>query len=143
MAAAAATRLTQAFAGTTRMAAQQAARAAAVADSVVHVSCTMNNVHVTVSDLEGQVVARASGGMLGHKHRARATPQAASEVAQQAAAKAVAAGHQAAHVQLKGPSRGRGQILRGIMGAGMRVLDIRDVTPIPTNGCRPPHARRL
>lgn len=121
----------------------QQARAAAAADATVHVACTMNNILCTVSDLEGRVVARSSGGMVGLKHRARSTPQAGSAVANQAAQRAVSAGHKVVHVELRGPSRGRGQILRGILNAGLRVADIRDVTPLPTNGCRPPHARRL
>ncbi len=113
------------------------------ADSIIHVSSTMNNVHVTVSDLEGAVVSRSSGGMTARKHRARATPQAAAAATNQAVAKAVAKGHRASHLQFKGPSRGRGQVLQEVIKAGIRVLDIRDVTPTPTKGCRPPHARRL
>jgi small subunit ribosomal protein S11 len=116
---------------------------APAADAVGLVSSTSNNVFVTVSDLAGRVVSRATGGMLGYKHRARASPQAGSEVAAQAAAKAVAAGHRAAHLRLQGPSRGRGQVLRGIVKAGLALVDIRDVTPVPTPGTRPPAARRL
>ena len=137
------TRLSAAFAGTSRAAASSQLRAASAADGTVHGACTMNNIMCTVSDLEGRVVARSSGGMVGLKHRARATPQAGSSIANQAAVKAVSAGHKVVHVELRGPSRGRGQILRGILNAGLRVADIRDVTPLPTNGCRPPASRRL
>lgn len=133
----------------------------------------MNNVHCVVSDIEGQVVSKCSGGMVGLKHRARAAPLAGIEISRKAVEKAVARGFSLAHVRLKGPSRGRGQLLQaspprcllpfhhsstrarvlcpwpgflcvqGIAAAGMRVADIRDVTPYPTNGCRPPSARRL
>lgn len=103
----------------------------------------MNNIHVTVSNLDGDVISRCSGGVVGYKHRARASPQAASDIAQQAVEKAVAAGYKNTHVELKGPSRSRGQILRGISNTGIKIYDIRDVTPMPTNGCRPKSARRL
>jgi small subunit ribosomal protein S11 len=138
--AAAVARIGAAFAG-----GSLAARAAAAAapDCVVHASCTMNNIHVTVANLEGQVVSRASGGTVGQKHRARASPTAALDVASAATAKAVEAGHKVGHVHLRGPSRARGQLLRGIQTAGMRIFDIKDVTPMPTNGCRPKAARRL
>lgn len=137
--AAIASKISNTFAGTQR----NVLSAANAADTIVRVSSTMNNIYVTVSDIEGRVVSRASGGMLGLKHRQRATPQAGQAVAEQAVNKAVAAGHKVASVEMKGPSRGRGQILRGIMNGGLRVISIRDTTPIPTNGCRPPAARRL
>ena len=115
----------------------------AAADSVVHVSCTINNILVSVSTLDGNVISRCSGGMLGLRHRQRASGSAATDIARQACQKAVEAGFKVAHVHLKGPSRSRGQALRGIQGGGMRIADIRDVTPTPTNGCRPKAARRL
>lgn len=123
--------------------AMPALSAARTADSVVNVSCTMNNIHVAVSNIEGQVVSRCSGGMLGYKHRQRASAIAAREIGQAAAKKAFEAGYRVSHVQLKGPSKGRSQVLRGIQLGGLNVYDIRDVTPIPTNGCRPKHMRRL
>lgn len=113
------------------------------ADSVVHIKCTMNNIQITISNLEGQIISRSSGGVVGEKHRQRASPVAAKLVAEQAANKAVAAGYKVAHVEVKGPSRGRGILLRGLQTAGLRITDIRDVTPVPTNGCRPKAARRL
>jgi small subunit ribosomal protein S11 len=120
-----------------------AAAVSRAADSVVTVNCTMNNIHVAVSNIEGQVVSRCSGGMLGYKHRQRASGIAAREIGQQAAKKAFDAGFRMSHVELKGPSKGRAQVLRGIQLGGLNVNDIRDVTPIPTNGCRPKHMRRL
>ena len=112
-------------------------------DSVVHVNCTMNNIVVSVSTLDGEVISRCSGGMIGLKHRARASASAATDIARNAAQKAVEKGFKVTEVRLKGPSRSRGQILRGIQGAGMKISEIRDMTPMPTNGCRPPAARRL
>lgn len=112
-------------------------------DNVVHVNCTMNNIVVSVSTLDGEVISRCSGGMIGLKHRARASASAATDIARSAAQKAVEKGFKVTEVRLKGPSRSRGQILRGIQGAGMKISEIRDMTPMPTNGCRPPAARRL
>ena len=112
-------------------------------DNVVHVNCTMNNIVVSVSTLDGEVISRFSGGMIGLKHRARASASAATDIARSAAQKAVEKGFKVTEVRLKGPSRSRGQILRGIQGAGMKISEIRDMTPMPTNGCRPPAARRL
>jgi small subunit ribosomal protein S11 len=120
------------------------ARAAATADARVRVAATANNVHVTISDLEGRVVSRASGGMvLASKHRARASPAAGAAAVGAAAAKAYAAGHRLAHLELAGPSRGRGGLLRALADAGIDVADIRDTTPVPMPGTRPPAARRL
>jgi small subunit ribosomal protein S11 len=112
-------------------------------DSVVHVNCTMNNIHVCVSNLDGQVLAKCSGGVLGYKHRERASPVAAREIAENVGKKAIESGYKLSHVHMQGPSRGRSQVLRGLTSAGLKIADIRDVTPMPTNGCRPPHTRRL
>lgn len=113
------------------------------ADSTVTVTATLNNIHVVVSNIDGQIVSKFSGGMVGQKHRQRTNPSAAAEIGEKAAKKAYDAGHRIAHVHVKGPSRSRGVILRGITVGGLKVLDIRDITPQPTNGCRPKHARRL
>ena len=113
------------------------------ADSVVRVASTRNNMHITVSDLEGRVISRSSGGMVGRKHRERASPEAAQAAAEQAVAKAVAKGFKMSHLEMKGSSTGRGQVLRGILSAGLNVKSIRDTTPVPTPGVRPPAARRL
>ena len=113
------------------------------ADCVVRVRSSRNNVHITVSDLDGLVVSRSSGGMVGRKHRERALPEAAQEVAEQAVAKAVAKGFKMGHLEMQGSSSGRGHTLRGIMVAGLAVKSIRDTTPVPTPGVRPRAARRL
>lgn len=120
-----------------------AAAAAGMPDAVVTVTCTLNNMHVTVSNLEGQIVAKSSGGLVGFKHRERAGRDAGTAAGEMVAKKAFEAGYRVAHVHVKGPSRGRGSVLRGIQVGGLRVFDIRDMTPMPTNGCRPPHKRRL
>ena len=113
------------------------------ADSVVRVQSSRNNMHISVSDLEGRVISRSSGGMVGRKHRERATPEAAQAAAEQAVAKAVAKGFKMSHLEMKGSSSGRGQILRGILLAGLNIKSVRDTTPVPTPGVRPPAARRL
>jgi small subunit ribosomal protein S11 len=116
---------------------------AGAADSVVHVNVTMNNIVVSVATLDGNVVSRCSGGVLGLRHRQRASPAAGTDIARAAAQKAFERGFRVSRVHLKGPSRARGQVLRGLQAGGLRVADIRDVTPVPTNGCRPKAARRL
>ena len=112
-------------------------------DSVVHVTCTMNNIHACISNLDGQVISKASGGLLGFKHRERASADAAKSIGETISKKAVEAGYRLAHVKVSGPSRGRSSMLRGLVTGGLRIADIRDVTPMPTNGCRPPAMRRL
>jgi len=119
------------------------AAAQRTADSTITVTSTMNNVHVVVSNVDGQVVSKCSGGMCGHKHRQRASAEAAVEVGEKAAKKAFDAGHRISHLHVKGPSRGRGGVLRGLASGGLKICDIRDITPQPTNGCRPKSARRL
>jgi len=107
------------------------------------VNVTMNNIVVSVATLDGNVVSRCSGGVLGLRHRQRASPAAGTDIARAAAQKAFERGFRVSRVHLKGPSRARGQVLRGLQAGGLRVADIRDVTPVPTNGCRPKAARRL
>ena len=130
-------------AATTTSSSSASSSSSSQVDNVVHVNCTMNNIVVSVSTLDGEVISRCSGGMIGLKHRARASASAATDIARSAAQKAVEKGFKVTEVRLKGPSRSRGQILRGIQGAGMKISEIRDMTPMPTNGCRPPAARRL
>lgn len=103
----------------------------------------MNNIHACVSNLDGNVVSASSGGLLGFKHRERASADAAKGIGEAIAKRAFEAGYRLAHVRLRGPSRGRSSMLRGLLAGGLRVADIRDVTPMPTNGCRPRAARRL
>lgn len=113
------------------------------ADSFVRVSSSKNNMQITVSDLEGRVISRSTGGMVSFKHRERASAEASEAATQQAVAKAVAKGFKMCHLEMKGNSSARGQVLRGIVLAGLNVKSIRDTTPVPTPGVRPPASRRL
>ena len=88
--------------------------------TIMTITTTMNNIHVVVSDVEGQVVSKCSGGMIGLKHRARSTPLAAVDIAKRAAEKAVARGFSLAHVRLKGPSKSRSSILQASCGTWLR-----------------------
>ena len=133
---------TSIFAAASRPAAAAAA-ASRLADAVVVMRSTANNIHACASTLDGAVVSAASGGLLGYKHRARASPVAARDIGEAVARRAAEAGHRVAHLRLKGPSRGRAQMLRGLLAGGLRVADIRDVTPIPMPGTRPRKMRRL
>ena len=112
-------------------------------DSFITVTCSMNNIHVCVSTIEGDVVAKLSGGNLGFKHRERASTVAALELGTKAAQKAKEKGHSLAHLHFRGPSNGRTGVLRGLAAGGIEIADIKDVTRMPTNGCRPKAARRL
>jgi len=125
------------------VAAAAAAAAARQPDATVMIRTTMNNIHACVSNLEGDVVARSSGGLAGFKHRQRASGAAAKDIGVAIAKKAAETGHRIVHVHMKGPARGRAQVLRGIQEGGLRVYDIKDVTALPTGGCRPPAMRRL
>lgn len=112
-------------------------------DSIVIVNATMNNIHACVSNIDGQVVSKCSGGILGLKHRERATPEAARDIGENIAKRAYELGYRMSHVRLKGPSKGRSMVLRGLLAGGLNVWDIKDITPMPTNGCRPKSMRRL
>ena len=114
-----------------------------LADSYIRVTSTGNNVFVAISDIEGGLISRSSGGMVGFKARNRASAQAMQAAASEAAKKAVAAGYRRAHLELKGPSAGRGELLSGILETDMTVVDIRDTTAVPTPGVRQKKARRL
>jgi small subunit ribosomal protein S11 len=113
------------------------------ADCIVHCNATTNNVHVTVSSLIGAVVSRATGGMLGKKHRARTSSDNCTNVALKAAKQAVEAGYKVSHLQLMGNTRSRVPLIKGLVNGGLEIKDIRDISPVPTPGTRPPSARRL
>jgi ribosomal protein S11 len=124
-------------------AAAAAQAAARTADSFITVTSTMNNLHVCVSDIEGQVISKMSGGHLGYKHRARASPEVAQQLGAAIAKRAVQHGFTVAHLRFKGPSGGRTGVIRGLKTNGITILDMKDITMMPTNGCRPKHMRRL
>lgn len=114
-----------------------------VPHGVVHIQATFNNTIVTVTDVQGNTVAWSSAGVKGFKGSRKSTPFAAQLVAEDAVKKAMDQGMKTAAVFVKGPGAGRESALRAVAAAGLKVTQIRDVTPIPHNGCRPPKRRRV
>ena len=114
-----------------------------VSEGVVHIHSTFNNTVITISDAQGNVVAWSSAGSLGFRGSRKGTPFAAQLAAENAARKAQEYGMRSVHVYVKGPGAGREAALRSLQAAGFQVQVIRDVTPIPHNGCRPPKRRRV
>jgi small subunit ribosomal protein S11 len=110
---------------------------------VAHIQSTFNNTIVTITDPNGNVVAWSSAGVQGFKGSRKSTPFAAQLAAEDAAKKAAENGMRSVEVYVKGPGAGREAALRALGGAGITVSLIRDVTPIPHNGCRPPKRRRV
>jgi len=115
----------------------------AVPEGIVNIHSTFNNTVVTITDPQGNVVAWASAGTVGFKGSRKGTPFAAQVAAESAARKAAEAGMRTVQVQVKGPGAGRDSALRSLQAAGFAIHVIRDVTPIPHNGCRPPKRRRV
>lgn len=109
---------------------------------VAHIYATFNNTHITITDVAGNTLARSSAGTVGFKGSRKSTPFAAQMCAEDAARKAMDHGVRTVGVLVKGPGSGRESALRSLQAAGFRVTFIRDVTPIPHNGCRPPKRRR-
>ena len=115
-----------------------------IPEVVVFVTATLNNTHVVVSDLEGQVLTWATGGTAGFKGAREATPYAAQLTSEQAVTKAKTLHSvERATVYVKGIGSGREQAIRGVVNAGVELISIFDVTPVPHNGCRPPKRRRV
>jgi small subunit ribosomal protein S11 len=114
-----------------------------VSEGVVHIHSTFNNTIVTITDTKGGVIAWASAGSVGFKGSRKGTPFAAQLAAETAGKKAADQGVRSVHVLVKGPGGGREPALRSLQGAGFAITAIRDVTPIPHNGCRPPKRRRV
>lgn len=110
---------------------------------IANVKATFNNTIVSISDLGGNVVAWASAGGSGFKGTKKGTPFAAQSAADQAARKAIEAGVRQISVLVKGPGAGRETAIRALQAAGLNITSIKDVTPIPHNGCRPPKRRRV
>ncbi len=115
----------------------------AVQEGIVHIHSTFNNTIVTISDPQGATISWASAGTVGFKGSRKGTPFAAQLAAESAARKAQEYGMRSVHVYVKGPGAGREAALRSLQAAGFQVQVIRDVTPIPHNGCRPPKRRRV
>ena len=116
--------------------------AKAPAFGVVHIYCSFNNTIVTVSDDKGNTIAWSTAGSHGFKGTKKSTPFAAQITCNKAAEKAVALGMREVAVKVCGPGQGRETAVRAVQQAGLTVSSIKDVTPIPHNGCRPPKARR-
>jgi small subunit ribosomal protein S11 len=114
-----------------------------VVNGIVHIQSTFNNTIITITDMNGNVVASSSPGQVGFKGSRKSTPFAAQLAAQSALKKAMAIGLKTAEVRVKGPGVGREAALRALQVDGFSVTMIRDVTPIPHNGCRPPKRRRV
>ena len=110
---------------------------------LVHIQATFNNTIVTITDPNGNTVSWSSAGVKGFKGSHKSTPFAAQLVAEDAARKAMDHGMKAVGVHVKGPGAGRESALRAIANSGLRITHIRDVTPIPHNGCRAPKRRRV
>ncbi|PCC69998.1 SSU ribosomal protein S11P [Nannocystis exedens] len=114
-----------------------------VATGVVYINSTFNNTLITITDVNGNTIAWASAGVRGFKGSRKSTPFAAQLAADDAARKAQDHGMQSVSVRVSGPGAGRESALRGLQSAGLRITSIKDVTPIPHNGCRPPKRRRV
>ena len=114
-----------------------------IASGVVHIQSTFNNTIVTITDVGGNVVSWSSAGVQGFKGSRKSTPFAAQLAAEDAAKKAMEHGMKTVEVYVKGPGPGRESALRALQAAGFNVTMIKDVTPIPHNGCRPPKRRRV
>ena len=114
-----------------------------VQSGIAHIQSTFNNTIVTITDNMGNTVAWSSAGVLGFKGSRKSTPFAAQVAAEDAAKKAVEAGMKNVEVFVKGPGPGRESALRALQNTGFNVTSIKDVTPVPHNGCRPPKRRRV
>jgi small subunit ribosomal protein S11 len=114
-----------------------------ILNGVVHIQSTFNNTIITISDVSGNVIAWSSAGARGFKGSRKSTPFAAQVAAGDAAAKSMEHGLKNVIVLVKGPGAGRESALRAIAAAGLKITMIRDVTPIPHNGCRQPKRRRV
>ena len=114
-----------------------------VATGVVHINSTFNNTVVTITDVNGNTISWSSSGVRGFKGSRKSTPFAAQLAADDAARKAQDHGLQTVSVRVSGPGAGRESALRALQSAGLRITSIKDVTPVPHNGCRPPKRRRV
>lgn len=110
---------------------------------VAHIQATFNNTIVTISDLNGEVVSWSTAGAKGFKGSRKSTPFAAQVAAEEAAKKAMDAGMRSISVLVKGPGSGRESAVRALAAAGLKINLLKDITPVPHNGCRPPKRRRV
>ncbi len=133
----------QAAAGATTTARPRRRERKNITSGVAHVNATFNNTMVTITDAQGNTIAWSSAGTQGFKGSRKSTPYAAQMAAEDAGRKAMEHGVRTIEVEVKGPGAGRESALRALQTVGFQVTSIRDVTPIPHNGCRPPKRRRV
>ena len=114
-----------------------------ITSGVAHVNATFNNTMITITDAQGNAVSWCSAGAMGFKASRKSTPYAAQVAAEEAARKAAEHGMNTLEVNVNGPGSGRESAVRALQAAGFTITTIRDVTPIPHNGCRPPKRRRV
>lgn len=114
-----------------------------IVSGIVHVNSTFNNTLITISDDQGNVVSWSSSGMMGFKGSRKSTPYASQVAAEDAGRKAQEHGMKELDVRVKGPGSGRESALRALQAIGFSIKSIKDITPIPHNGCRPPKRRRV
>ncbi|HYM20622.1 MAG TPA: 30S ribosomal protein S11 [Candidatus Kapabacteria bacterium] len=124
-------------------AAKRKKKISAQAQGIAHVRATFNNIHVTLTDPQGNTLSWASAGKMGFKGSRKNTPFAGQVAAESAAKEAYDMGLRKVDVFIKGPGSGREAAVRALQVAGIDVLSIRDITPMPHNGCRPPKKRRV
>ena len=114
-----------------------------VAEGIAHIHASFNNTHITITDTEGNVISWSSAGGIGFKGSRKGTPFAATQAAMNAGNAAKTYGLRSVEVRVKGPGSGRESAIRALQTVGIEVKSIRDVTPIPHNGCRPTKRRRV
>ncbi|MFD2233099.1 30S ribosomal protein S11 [Phaeospirillum tilakii] len=114
-----------------------------ITSGVAHVNATFNNTMITITDAQGNTISWSSAGMQGFKGSRKSTPYAAQVAAEDAGRKASEHGMRTLEVEVKGPGAGRESALRALQAVGFQITSIRDVTPIPHNGCRPRKRRRV
>ena len=114
-----------------------------ITSGVAHVNASFNNTMITITDAQGNTIAWSSSGTMGFKGSRKSTPYAAQVAAEQVGRAAMEHGMRTVEVEVSGPGAGRESALRALQACGLQVTSIRDVTPIPHNGCRPPKRRRV
>ena len=114
-----------------------------IASGVAHVNASFNNTMITITDAQGNAISWSSSGAMGFKGSRKSTPYAAQVAAEDAGRKAQEHGMRTIEIEVSGPGSGRESALRALQACGFQVTSIRDVTPIPHNGCRPPKRRRV
>ena len=114
-----------------------------ITQGVAHIKATFNNTVITITDVQGNVIVWSTPGVVGFNGSKKSTPFAAQLAAQSTAKEAIEAGVRKVEVSVKGPGSGREAAIRSLQAAGLDIVAIKDVTPIPHNGCRPPKRRRV